>query len=277
MAEVYVTGANGQLGSCLKKLAPDFNYIDREDLDLSNTEAICDFFTDLNKKKKIDLIIHAAAYTQVDKAESEKEIAFRVNAEASAELAKYCEEFVYISTDYVYKSGSDKELTEDAPLSPENVYGESKLKGEQLSQRNNSKTWIFRTSWLYSEYGHNFVKSMLRLAKEKKQLRIVNDQIGCPTYAMDLADAILKIVRGKVPYGVYNFCNSEKTSWYGFAKQIFLSSDIEIEVLPIPTSDFPTPAKRPLFSAMSTGKIAAIIGQPRNWKLALEDCLGRLS
>ncbi len=272
MAQVFVTGGGGQLGSCLRDLAPEFTYLEKEDLDLSDIKAIKSFF----EGKSADLIVHAAAYTQVDAAESNKEIAFRVNADATAELAKHCDNFVYVSTDYVYDGNAKSALTEESALSPANVYGASKLEGEKLAIQNNDKTWILRTSWLFSEYGHNFVKTMLRLGLEKDSLSIVNDQVGCPTYAGDLAEAILEITKNKIPFGHYNFCNTEQTTWFDFAKKIFELSNVQIELKPVTTNEYPTPAKRPAFSAMSTQKISQYIGSPRPWTEALKDCLERL-
>lgn len=273
MATVYITGASGQLGRSLQSLGTDFHFLTREDIELSDTNSIKSFF----KNKKADLIIHAGAYTQVDKAESEKDLAMKVNALSTQELAKHCDHFLYVSTDYVYGENNGKvPLTENHPTHAMNHYGTTKLLGEKYALQSNPNTWILRTSWVFSEYGHNFVKTMLKLSQQKDQLNIVADQKGCPTYAYDLAKAIVLLVEKKSPYGVYNFCNSGSTSWCDFTKEIFRQKKIPTKVLAITTQKYPTAAKRPAYSVLDTNKISEHIGAPRPWQEALAECLAKL-
>lgn len=267
---VIVTGKNGQLGWELQQLATSlenqyhFIFTDRELLDLSNTSTIESFFEQFQP----NYFINCAAYTAVDKAESEKELALKINGTAVGEIAKYCEKqnckLITISTDYVFNGEGNSPYKTDTPTDPVNYYGYSKSVGEALAQKNNPSSIIIRTSWVYSEHGNNFVKTMLRLMKEKPDLKIVNDQIGCPTYAADLAKAIINIVKdaqqGNEHAGIYHYSNTGIISWFDFAVAIKKIADHTTALYPITTAEFPTPAKRPTYSVMDTTKIAQDFG-----------------
>ncbi len=280
---ILITGANGQLGKELQAASvnyPQFNFIffSRSDLPINDNQKILGAFENI----KPDYCINCAAYTAVDKAESERQEAFLINAEAVRLLAAACKsfntKFIHISTDYVFDGNSSVPIKEDAPTNPVSVYGSSKLKGEQFSFNEQNETIIIRTSWVYSEFGNNFVKTMIRLMKEKESINVVNDQIGSPTYAADLAEAILQIIESKkfIP-GIYNYSNEGKISWYDFAiaiKQILNSS---CNVSPIPTSQYPTPAKRPHYSLLDKTKIATIYSATiKNWNESLSVCMDKI-
>ena len=284
---ILVTGANGQLGSELRALStsyPTYNFlfVTRNELEISDAIAVKKYF-DANK---IDHCINCAAYTAVDKAETEKDIAFKVNADAVGYLAKACEkhqtQLIHISTDYVFDGTATEPIEENEHVNPLGVYGMSKLRGEQLAISNLENTIIIRTSWVYSSFGNNFVKTMLRLMKEKESINVVSDQRGCPTYAADLADAILQIVlktndRTPTTNGIFNYSNSGVINWYEFALAIKELSGSKCIVHPIPTSQYPTPAKRPQYSVLDTSKIRQTfgIGIPE-WKESLKKCLSIL-
>lgn len=262
MKNILVTGSNGQLGNELRNLTsqyPGFNMIftDLPELDITDRIAC----HSLIRKHNIEFLINCAAYTAVDKAESEPEPAFKLNKEAPAMLAELAAKLnftlLHISTDYVFNGRHFKPYTEQDIPNPESVYGKSKLEGEQAIINSSANAIIIRTSWLYSAYGHNFVKTVLRLAKENKQIRIVFDQIGSPTYALDLANTILEII-GKQTIagrGVYHYSNEGVCSWYDFAKTIIELSGSDCEVVPIRSKDYPTPAPRPAYSVMDKIKI----------------------
>jgi dTDP-4-dehydrorhamnose reductase len=284
---IIVSGKNGQLGNELQDACvvfPQFNYrfFARDELDISNVSAIEKIF----KKYKPEYFINTAAYTAVDKAESEQEVALLINAEAAGNLAKICDQYnsklIHISTDYVFDGNGKKPYEEDDATSPINYYGFSKWMGEQLALENNFRTIIIRTSWVYSVYGNNFVKTMLRLMKERKELNVVNDQIGSPTYAKDIAEAILQIIAKSnetksFPQGVYHFSNEGTISWYDFANAIREVKQFDCIVHPIPTSQYPTPAKRPAYSVISKEKICKTFGiNLKDWKQSLEECLSKL-
>ncbi len=280
---ILVTGANGQLGREIRQLAShypeyDFLFASRSELAIEDKNAITGFF----RKHKINYCVNCAAYTAVDKAESEKEKAFAVNAEAPGFLASICKEidagFIHISTDYVYDGSEKQPLKETDALGPLNIYGASKLRGEELVLQNNPASVIIRTSWVYSVYGNNFVKTMLRLFKEREKLNVVNDQMGCPTYAADIAYAIMKIIegieKGNNYSGIVNFCNSGATTWYDFAIAIkeYVHSDCNIS--PVPSSQYPTPAKRAQYSVLDTTKIKEMLKtEIPSWKDSLHKCL----
>ncbi|MCB0350985.1 MAG: dTDP-4-dehydrorhamnose reductase [Bdellovibrionales bacterium] len=265
-------GSNGQLGLCLKTLSPNWIFLTRHDVDLSQPENIKEYFSELiNSKKpdhngnipsKIDCIVNLAAYTQVDKAESEPELAMKINAEASKELAAVCDNYFYISTDYVFSGNKKTPYTEEDECEPLSVYGKSKLLGEQWAQKSNPNTIVIRTSWLYSDYGQNFANKIIELSKTKSELKIINDQIGSPTYAPDLAKVILQMVskRKHVPPGVYHYSNGSSCSWYEFAKEIFKSKNITTKLIPIPSSEFAQAAARPKYSVLDTTKILKLPG-----------------
>ena len=280
---LLITGADGQLGRELRKLAPvhagfDFIFLSREDMPIENTSAVLDYF----EKTKPSFCINCAAYTAVDKAESEKEKAFEVNAFGVAILADACRRFqsklIHFSTDYVFDGNSSRPLKEDDPTGPVNIYGASKLKGEQLAFENNPDTMIIRTSWVYSEFGNNFVKTMIRLMKERPSINVVDDQIGSPTYAGDLAEIILAVAGSDrfVP-GIYNYSNEGVISWYDFAVMIRQLIQSPCKVNPIPTSQYPTPAKRPHYSLLDKSKIKEVYGiLIPDWLESLKSCINEI-
>ncbi len=278
--KILVTGSNGQLGKELKQLEAsfprfDFIFLSREDLPIHHFELVRNFFKGYHPQ----YLINCAAYTAVDKAESEKELAFQVNAEAVGVLAAVCKEyqtrFIHISTDYVFDGTATTPYTEDSPVNPQSVYGASKLNGEKEALQFNPEAVIIRTSWVYSEFGKNFVKTMLKLMSEKEELNVVSDQVGSPTYAADLADAILQIISsGKWHPGIYHYSNEGVISWYDFAVAIKELSGSNCSVKPIPTSRYPTPAKRPAYSVLDKTKIKAVFGlRLKDWKSSLATCI----
>jgi dTDP-4-dehydrorhamnose reductase len=280
---ILVTGSNGQLGSEIKMLSQNFPsyhflFTSREDLQIENEPSIQNFF----EENHVDYCINCAAYTAVDKAESEKEKAFLINADAVGKLATICREhqtkLIHISTDYVYDGSVQIPLKEENPVGPVNVYGASKLKGEELAIENNPSTLIIRTSWVYSSFGNNFVKTMLRLFKEKKEINVINDQLGSPTYAADLADVIMKFIqqfgKGEKFSGIFNYSNAGITSWYHFAEEIKMLVKSNCKINSIPTSSYPTPAKRPLYSVLDTSKIKQALHLPvPSWQESLKKCV----
>lgn len=277
---IMVTGANGQLGKEMKVLEaayPGFRFIflSREDLPIHHFELVRNFF----KGYKPQYLVNCAAYTAVDKAESEKDLAFQVNGEAVGVLAAVCKEydtkFIHISTDYVFEGNGSVPYTPESATNPQSVYGASKLMGEQEAMRYNPDSIIIRTSWVYSEFGKNFVKTMLKLMSEREELNVVNDQVGSPTYAADLAEAIMQIIAGgKWIPGMYHFSNEGVINWYEFALAIKELSGKTCRVNPIPTSQYPTPAKRPAYSVMDTSRLFSTFGlAPKNWKDSLKTCL----
>ena len=279
--QVVVTGSDGQLGKELARIAGNhpkfqFTFLTRLEFPLEETLSTQAWLS----QHPVDFFINCAAYTAVDKAESEKEIAFRINATAPGDLAyqlaKKKATLIHISTDYVFDGTSALPLKEDAPTNPVNIYGASKLKGEQLVMQNNPESLIIRTSWLFSEYGNNFLRTMIRLMTERESVRVVMDQEGSPTYAADLAKAILQILESKtiIP-GIYHYSNEGKTSWFEFAEEIKRLTGSNCTVIPIPSSGFPTPAKRPAYSLMDKSKIKKDYGlQIPHWKTSLALCVG---
>lgn len=275
MKSVFVVGAEGQLALSLKKIAPNLKFLSRKDLDLSQNHLIQSFF----KKNKADTIINAAGYTQVDKAESESDLAFKINAEAAGELAKHCDRYLYVSTDYVFDGRGDRPYLESDPCNPIGVYGKSKRLGEEFSIKNNPKSIVLRTSWLHSPYRQNFLKTMLRLSGSQQSLRVVGDQIGRPTYALDLADVILRIVNAekKLDPGIYHYANKGQCSWYEFAAEIFRAQKISVKLEAITTAEYPTPAKRPSYSVLDTAKIEKALGlKIPTWQNGVQRCLEAL-
>lgn len=277
---ILVTGANGQLGKEMQVIAvnfPSYNFlfVTREELQIDNAEAVTKYF----ETHSIDVCVNCAAYTAVDKAETETEKAFLINGDAVGNLALLCKEknalFIHISTDYVFDGTATTPYKEDHLVNPIGVYGASKLKGEELAMQNNSASIIIRTSWVYSSFGNNFVKTMLRLMKEKESINVVEDQQGCPTYAADLAAGIMDIISGtKMEPGIYNFSNHGVINWYQFALAIKELSGSKCVVNPIPSSQYPTPAKRPAYSVMDTTKIRETFNVViPEWKESLRKCI----
>jgi dTDP-4-dehydrorhamnose reductase len=268
---VLVTGSSGQLGQSLQFIAPNYSefqfvFCSSQDLDISNVENCRSVFSNI----KPNYCINAAAYTAVDKAESETEKAHLINVEGAKNIAEVCQEnntvLLHISTDFVFDGSKNSPYNELDIPNPTGVYGKTKLLGEQAIQQVWQKHYIVRTSWVYSQFGNNFMKTMLRLALERDSISVVNDQIGTPTNAVDLAVALLQIILtdnlqpATDNFGIYNFSNEGQCSWYDFAKKIFEINNININLQSIPTSSFPTPAKRPSYSVLDKSKIKSIFG-----------------
>jgi len=284
---ILVTGSNGQLGSEIRELSPNYSYnfffTDVNELDISKEEDIKKYVNE----KNIDLIINCAAYTAVDKAEEEKELADLVNHNAVGFLANAAKEknipLIHISTDYVFDGKNYKPYIENDPVNPQGVYGLTKLKGEEAFKDSGASGIIIRTSWVYSSYGHNFVKTMLRL-KDRRELGVVFDQVGTPTYARDLANAILETVdknREKIKNKkaeIYHYSNEGVISWYDFAKAIFEIENIDIKVNPIESKDYPTQAIRPHYSVLNKKKIKNEFNiEIPYWRESLKECLQRIN
>lgn len=281
MKKILVIGGNGQLGNCIRKIAPDFEldyefiFTDSQMLDITKQDQVDGFF----QEHRPDFCINASAYTAVDLAETEKDKAYAVNAGGVDHLAKACKEyhsvFIHVSTDYVFDGETNLDYSEDDFTDPLGVYGASKLKGEELAMDSNPETVILRTSWLYSEFNKNFVKTMLHLFPQKDQLGIVADQFGQPTNANDLAEAIMQIIEAKEKTsGIFHFSNYPETTWFEFAKKIAEFSGSEIKLNPLTTEQYPTPAKRPKRSTMCLDKIEETYHiEPKHWENSLEECI----
>jgi dTDP-4-dehydrorhamnose reductase len=283
MKKILVTGANGQLGKELRDLAlihpeHEFLFLSREDLPIHHFELVRNVFASFSP----DYCINCAAYTAVDKAEQEAALAHLVNAEsvgilAAVSAAHDCR-FVHVSTDYVYGGDASEPYNETSPTGPNSVYGQTKLEGEQAAIKNDPLSVIIRTSWVYSTHGNNFVKTMMRLMKDRKEISVVNDQKGSPTWAADLASFIVHII--DLPQwnpGIYNYSNDGEITWYDFALEIKRLIGSDCIVLPIPSSAYPTPAKRPAYSVMDKQKIKLVFGvHPESWKQSLEKCIDQL-
>lgn len=276
MKKILVTGANGQLGLSIKAVGKNypsmiFTFTDVEDLDITNSKEVTSFF----ENNKFDYCVNCAAYTAVDKAEEDVENAFSINATAVKNLSIACKNsnvvLIHVSTDFVFDGLKKTPYSEEDLPNPLSVYGSSKLKGEQFIQDILDSYFIVRTSWLYSEYGNNFVKTMLRLSETHKEINVVDDQIGSPTYAGDLAEFIISVISLESElYGVYHFSNEGNISWYDFAVEIFEKSQRHIKVNPIESTLYSTAAKRPAYSVLGTTK-AKKLGQIKikNWKESL--------
>lgn len=286
---ILVTGANGQLGMELRDISsryPSFEFLftTRAELPVDNFKVTSDFF----EIHQPQLCINCAAYTKVDAAESHKEEAFLINAEAVSTIADLCRQskagLIHISTDYVFDGKASFPYLEESVTDPVNAYGASKLAGEEYAAEMNPETIIIRTSWVYSAYGNNFVKTMLKLMDERKEINVVNDQVGSPTYARDLAECILQIITSNVKAetsnlsGLYHFTNEGVISWYDFALAIKELTGSSCKINPIPTSQFPTPAKRPAYAVLNKKKIQETFGiELKDWKESLAICLKKMS
>lgn len=281
MANILVTGANGQLGSELQKIGftvlDEVFYTDIAELDITDYNAVESFI----KEKEIDTIINCAAYTAVDKAEEEPELAAKINTQAVANLAKAAAKedclLIHISTDYVFDGTAAEPYTEKDKPCPVSVYGKTKLAGEEAIFQSRCFYIIIRTAWLYSEYGNNFFKTIMRLATERPEINVVNDQIGTPTYAEDLARAIVKIMENdeRVEYeGIYHFSNGGVCSWFDFATEIVKRSGLDCKVHPVSTAEYPTRTRRPAYSVLDKTKIKRIFAvEVPDWQEALGRCI----
>jgi len=284
MLNILILGQNGQVGNELKVLSTSYNYnfffTDRSSVDISDFSQVKSFI----ENNSIDVIVNTSAYTAVDKAEDEKALADEVNHKAVENLAVLAKEFslklIHISTDYVFDGKNHKPYVEDDEVSPQGVYGSSKLLGEQALEKINPKnSIIIRTSWVYSSFGNNFVKTMLKLGKERDALTVIFDQVGTPTYARDLAKTILdiipKITNNNVE--IYHYSNEGVLSWYDFAKEIMKMVKLDCQISPIETKDYPTPASRPHYSLLNKAKIKEKFNlEIPYWKDSLESCLKEL-
>lgn len=287
MSNILVTGANGQLGSEIKALGSDktpssyiFHFTDRTQLDITNKQAVEQYIITNN----IDTIINCAAYTAVDKAETDKESAEKINHLAVKNLAQISKEqnikLIHISTDYVFDGTNHKPYTEIDTPNPQGIYGQTKLAGEQaIMDTSLPNSIIIRTSWVYSSFGANFVKTMLRFGKERDSLNVVYDQVGTPTYARDLAKAILDILPSiqNNEVEIYNYSNEGAISWYDFAKEIMKMAKLSCQINPIESKEYPTPAKRPHYSVLNKAKIKADYNLSiPYWKDSLDECLRKI-
>jgi len=288
--KILVLGSKGQLGQCLNdQLAiteHDVVYTSRGQIDIADFEVTKAQILEISP----DIVINATAYTAVDKAEEERQAADRINHLAVANISNICNQldcwFIHVSTDYVFDGNSEVPYKEDNPTNPQGVYGGSKLKGEAAIESSGCKYLIIRTAWVYSEYGNNFLKTMLRLGADRDELSIVGDQIGCPTYAQDIAKSIVSILscldlKGSSS-GIYHYCGDEPCSWYDFARAIFLEAEIQGLKIPsyvksIATADYPTPAMRPVYSVLDCSKIESCFEVTRsNWRDGIKIVIDRL-
>jgi len=280
---ILVFGGVGQLGQCIQKVAEQKNisgliYLDEKEGNILDLDLLKALF----QKYKPCYVINCAAYTAVDKAEDEVEIARKVNKDGAANLALLSAEFdatlIHISTDFVFEGNQTGLLTEEDVASPVGIYGLTKLEGEIAIQEATQKYFTLRTSWLYSEFANNFVKTMIRLGKERSELGVIVDQVGSPTYAVDLAKVIVHIIESKSEaYGLYHFSNEGVTSWYDFATAIFELTDLTVKVKALKTSEYPTKARRPFYSVMDKTKIKQNLGVAiPYWRDSLKVCLEEL-
>lgn len=283
MSNIVVFGASGQLGQCLKKVAENRGlngifFPPEGEADILNIELLKKVF----ETYKPGWCINCAAYTAVDKAEDDIDTARKINKTGAENIAALCKEYqsvlIHTSTDFVFKGNKPVPLTEEDVAEPASIYGLTKLEGEQAVAMILNDHYTLRTSWLYSEYGNNFVKTMLRLGAERDELKIVVDQVGTPTYGMDLADCILHIISGdKIAYGTYHYSNEGVASWYDFAKAIFDISATKVKTLPIKTSEYPVKAVRPAYSVMDKSKIKQTFDiEIPYWRDSLITCINNL-
>ena len=283
MKNVLVTGAEGQLGSSLKKIAgnfPQYNFIytDKDNLDICNEQELKTFF----ENNSLYCVLHFAAYTAVDKAEEEESLAEKINSEASLNIAKICAKhkarLVYISTDYVFEGKDCKPHSPQDMTNPLSVYGKTKLKGEENCLKNNPLTFVIRTSWLYSEFKSNFVKTMINLSQTKEELNVIYDQIGSPTYARDLAEFSIRVIEHINSNRILHFSNQGVCSWYDFArKAIELWGEKQIRINPILTSQYPAKATRPKFSVFDKSESEKLLDiKIPHWEESLKECIKEL-
>ena len=279
--KILITGSEGQLGNSFKKIADnyghDFTFTDIEELDVTSEEETDNYL----KAGKFDFIINCAAYTAVDNAENDYDKAFALNTTAPYLLAKYSKKyktrFIHISTDYVFDGKSSVPYTPQSDTNPKSIYGTTKLQGEKKIQRTNKDAKIIRTSWLYSEFGNNFVKTMLKLGATKSSVNVVYDQIGTPTYATDLAKVIMKMTEHMPIDTIFHFSNEGVCSWYDFAKKIMEIKGLKCKVQPILTKDYPTIAKRPAYSVLDKSDIKLNLRlEIPHWEDSLRECLETL-
>jgi dTDP-4-dehydrorhamnose reductase len=283
MSNIVVFGASGQLGQCLKSVAlrdgiANIYFLSSSEADISSPEALKKAF----ETYKPQYVINCAAYTAVDKAEDEQEAALKINKAGVVNLSHACAEhhstLIHISTDFVFKGDKAKPLTEQDETMPISIYGQTKLDGEKAIESILKKFFVIRTGWLYSEYGNNFAKTMLRLGAEKEELKIIADQVGTPTYAIDLAVTILQIISsGSTAYGIYHFSNEGVTSWYDFAKAIFDLSGSKVKAIPVKTEEYFTKATRPAYSVLDKSKIKKEFNlEIPYWRDSLITCINKL-
>ncbi len=285
MVEILITGGDGQLGSAIQaasKAFQNFNltFTDVADFDITNAKSIDEYLS----KTKFDYLVNCAAYTAVDKAEEDKDLAYLINAQGPENLAKSCKKFdcgfIHISTDYVFDGTSHIPYTETMETNPPSIYGKSKLAGEKAILEHSDSAIILRTSWLYSEFGNNFLKTMLKYGAERDELRVIFDQIGTPTYAGDLAFSILKIIEANKKLDqteIFHFSNEGVISWYDFAKEIMDFAEINCNIVPIESYEYPLPAPRPNYSVLNKSKIKTAFNLTiPYWKDSLKLCLKRL-
>ncbi|NVO84635.1 dTDP-4-dehydrorhamnose reductase [Hymenobacter terrestris] len=283
MNKTLVFGGSGQLGQCLQHVAQQRNFtsivfLAEEQANILNQETLWATF----EQHRPAYIINCAAYTAVDKAEDEVDLARKVNRDGAENLARLCGEFgttmLHISTDFVFAGTGNEPLLESDETAPISVYGLTKLEGEQVIAQHTAQYFILRTSWLYSEYAGNFVKTMLRFGKEREEMRVIWDQLGTPTYAVDLAGALLHIIEsGSTAYGLYHYSNEGVTSWYDFAVAIFELGGLPTRTVPIRTAEYPTKATRPAFSVMDKTKAKTALGLAiPHWRASLVACMRRL-
>lgn len=288
MATIVIIGKHGQVSHYLQKALKDYQLIvlDRQQLDLCDTDKIVPVL----QQYKADLIINPAAYTAVDQAEQDVDEAYAINRDAVGEIARFCADsntsLIHYSTDYVFNGDTDTPYTESSATSPNGIYGKSKLAGEQAVLNSGARALILRTSWVYSNQGKNFYKTMLSLAESRDELSVVNDQAGAPTYAGSIAAVTASLVEIIVQQdgikeqqsGIYHFTCAGQTTWFDFAKALFIAKNLKIKVNPIPSSEFPTPVKRPAFSVLDNSLLQSTFGvNLPDWQLALEQCASELN
>lgn len=282
--KIIILGASGQLGSCIKKVSADraihdITFATQDNGNILSKELLNKLF----EHEKPSYVVNCAAYTAVDKAEDEQELCRKINWDGASNVAEVCRQhnasLIHISTDFVFKGNVSSPLKEYDPTEPENVYGLTKLEGEKAIAEILPEYFTIRTSWLYSEFGNNFVKTMLRLGKDRSELGVIADQIGSPTYAIDLAGAILDIIESdSKSYGIYHYSNEGVASWFDFAKAVFDISNTQIKLNPLKTSEYVTKAVRPAYSVMDKSKIKKSLGiEIPYWRDSLAKCIEQLA